>query len=191
MNPDWKQEHEEQLDQYLKKPGAEGGEPPAGRQRLNADGKHTETKKEAKHDRQSGDEQDKAAENEERMEQEDGVSINIRNLEISVKRLEHFTTTVVKVIERFDQNAGDSILIIKKKDVSMGNFYGEANKIVTKLVDDRYFSYKIAKITSAGPFINTESKTYVDIRAVRDKTKSLVDASGLQDKVLVVQGAAP
>ena len=41
----------------------------------------------------------------------------------------------------------------------MKNYYATMNKIVEKMGEDR----NISKITSAGPVINFETKTYLDI----------------------------
>lgn len=181
-NPDWLTKHNEILQQIKERSPS-----PTGRRKLNETGTFQSTKGE---EQQDGNNQNKGDESEIK-ETLQKLEVAFQTLQISVEHLEQVVSTTIKVLDRFDQALGNNILVMKKEDTKMGRFYGELNKLVPKLVDDHGFRNKISKATSAGPVVNIETKTCLDLQAVRDKTKALIEGSSLRDSVFVIQGSGP
>ena len=173
QNPDWVHEHDQAVEMLT----SQG----PGRQRLGTTGGYQKTKNE-----------NAAEELPDFDDAANGIDINAQQKQErsdkKLARIEHTTLSILKLLERFDALNGNCVLVLKKKALTVGAFYGSMNNLVQKLSDDK----AVARITSAGPAITVESKTYLQIRAVRDKIKMLTDKDiNLKGNVSVIQGNGP
>ena len=82
-----------------------------------------------------------------------------------------------------------SVAVIKKKTLSMKAFYEMHSKLIKTFETDKHWNAaKITKVTSAGPVVVYEARTYLDIKSVSDKIKSTISRS---EEVVVAAGKGP
>ena len=87
--PDWKAEHDQQVQSFSEKNAS-------GRQRVSENGTFSATK---------------AAKLESQSEDND---IMMKNIQMGMQRLEHTVSAMIKMFEKIDASSGNSILVIRK-----------------------------------------------------------------------------
>lgn len=124
------------------------------------------------------------------MEAEDDSQMMIAKIMDTVNKIGFTQKANTGTLEKAESDAILQTCLIKKRDLSMKNFFSYVEKIVEKNKRKSDLDEIISRVWAAGPVITIEAKFFTDVRKVKTNMMSIVDDIAGKD-IVVVAGKGP